>query len=913
MSPTSDSTPLIDGLLTKVTDNDPEETKEWHESLDALIADKGAKRARYILLSMLAQARQKNVTVPTETTTPYINTIDVANEPYFPGDESAERTYRRWLRWNAAVMVTRAQRPGVGVGGHISSYASTATLYEVGFNHFFRGKDHPGGGDHVFFQGHASPGNYARAFIEGRLTEADLDGFRQEESRPAGGRGLPSYPHPRRMEDFWEYPTVSMGLGPSEAIYQAWFDKYLQGAGIKDTSQQHTWAFLGDGEMDEPESRGMLQLAANQQLDNLTFVINCNLQRLDGPVRGNGKIIQELEAFFKGAGWNVIKVIWGRGWDQLLAADKDHALEHLMMETLDGDYQTFKANDGAYIREHFFGRDPRTAELVKDWTDDEIWALQRGGNDYRKMYAAYKAATEHKGQPTVILAHTVKGYLLGGHFAGRNATHQMKKLTLDDLKALRDRLHIPITDEQLEANPKMPPYYRPAADDPSLLYMLDRRRQLGGFIPERRDAGVELELPGDKTYDILKGGSGKQEVASTMAFVRLLKELIKDKGIGRRIVPIVPDESRTFGLESLFPTKKIFNTQGQNYTPVDADMMLSYRESASGQLMHTGINEAGSTSLFQVAGTSYATHGEPMIPVYIFYSMFGFQRTGDSFWAAADQLCRGFVIGATAGRTTLSGEGLQHNDGHSPILASTNPAFKIYDPAYGYEIAHIVERGIEQMYGTKDEDHNVMYYLTVYNEPIHQPAEPANVDVEGIIKGIHKISESPLTSGPKAQLLASGVAVPWAEKAQKLLAEDWGVSADVWSVTSWTELRRDGIAAEEEALLNPNQPARVPYVTQKLAGAAGPIVATTDFASDVPDQIRQFVPNDFATLGADGFGFADTRPGARRFFHIDAESVVVRTLQMLAKRGEVAADVPAKAFAKYDLLNVNANSELEQH
>ena len=913
MSPTSDSTPLIDGLLTKVTDNDPEETKEWHESLDALIADKGAKRARYILLSMLAQARQKNVTVPTETTTPYINTIDVANEPYFPGDESAERTYRRWLRWNAAVMVTRAQRPGVGVGGHISSYASTATLYEVGFNHFFRGKDHPGGGDHVFFQGHASPGNYARAFIEGRLTEADLDGFRQEESRPAGGRGLPSYPHPRRMEDFWEYPTVSMGLGPSEAIYQAWFDKYLQGAGIKDTSQQHTWAFLGDGEMDEPESRGMLQLAANQQLDNLTFVINCNLQRLDGPVRGNGKIIQELEAFFKGAGWNVIKVIWGRGWDQLLAADKDHALEHLMMETLDGDYQTFKANDGAYIREHFFGRDPRTAELVKDWTDDEIWALQRGGNDYRKMYAAYKAAMEHKGQPTVILAHTVKGYLLGGHFAGRNATHQMKKLTLDDLKALRDRLHIPITDEQLEANPKMPPYYRPAADDPSLLYMLDRRRQLGGFIPERRDAGVELELPGDKTYDILKGGSGKQEVASTMAFVRLLKELIKDKGIGRRIVPIVPDESRTFGLESLFPTKKIFNTQGQNYTPVDADMMLSYRESTSGQLMHTGINEAGSVSLFQVAGTSYATHGEPMIPVYIFYSMFGFQRTGDGFWAAADQMCRGFVIGATAGRTTLSGEGLQHNDGHSPILASTNPAFKIYDPAYGYEIAHIVERGIEQMYGTKDEDHNVMYYLTVYNEPIHQPAEPANVDVEGIIKGIHKISESPLTSGPKAQLLASGVAVPWAEKAQKLLAEDWGVSADLWSVTSWTELRRDGVAAEEEALLNPNQPARVPYVTQKLAGAAGPIIATTDYTSDVPDQIRQFVPNDFATLGADGFGFADTRPGARRFFHIDAESVVVRTLQMLAKRGEVAADVPAKAFAKYDLLNVNANSELEQH
>ena len=904
MSPTSDSTPLIDGLLTKVTDNDPEETKEWHESLDALIADKGAKRARYILLSMLAQARQKNVTVPTQMTTPYINTIDVANEPYFPGDESAERTYRRWLRWNAAVMVTRAQRPGVGVGGHISSYASTATLYEVGFNHFFRGKDHPGGGDHVFFQGHASPGNYARAFIEGRLSEADLDGFRQEESRPAGGRGLPSYPHPRRMEDFWEYPTVSMGLGPAEAIYQAWFDKYLQGAGIKDTSQQHTWAFLGDGEMDEPESRGMLQLAASQQLDNLTFVVNCNLQRLDGPVRGNGKIIQELEAFFKGAGWNVIKVVWGRGWDQLLAADKDHALEHLMMETLDGDYQTFKANDGAYVREHFFGRDPRTAELVKDWTDDEIWALQRGGNDYRKMYAAYKAATEHKGQPTVILAHTVKGYLLGGHFAGRNATHQMKKLTVDDLKALRDRLHIPITDEQLEANPKMPPYYRPADDDPSLLYMLDRRRQLGGFIPERRDAGIELELPGDKTYDILKGGSGKQEVASTMAFVRLLKELIKDKGIGRRIVPIIPDESRTFGLESLFPTKKIFNTQGQNYTPVDADMMLSYRESTSGQLMHTGINEAGSVSLFQVAGTSYATHGEPMIPVYIFYSMFGFQRTGDQFWAAGDQLTKGFVIGATAGRTTLAGEGLQHMDGHSQVLAATNHAFVSYDPAYAYEIRHIMADGLQRMYGDADgRDPNVMYYITVYNEPIHQPAEPENVDVEGIIKGIYNVDEHQNFGGPKAQLLASGVGVPWAREARELLARDWGVDAAVWSVTSWNELRRDGLDAEEHNFLHPSEPRRTPYVSTKLAGREGPFVASSDFDRMLPDQIRQWIPGDYHVLGADGFGFSDTRRAARRWYHIDAESMVVRTLAALADKGQVDPSVVQQAIEKYDLFN----------
>lgn len=911
MSPTSDATPLIDGLLTKVNDNDPEETQEWRESLDALIAEKGAPRARFILLSMLAEARKKNVAVPGQTTTPYINTIPVEDEPYFPGDESMERAYRRWLRWNAAVMVTRAQRPGVGVGGHISSYASTATLYEVGFNHFFRGKDHPGGGDHVFFQGHASPGNYARAYIEGRLSEDDLDGFRQEVSHPARGkgRGLPSYPHPRRMEDFWEYPTVSMGLGPAEAIYQAWFDRYLQGAGIKDTSQQRTWAFLGDGEMDEPESRGMLQLAASQQLDNLTFVINCNLQRLDGPVRGNGKIVQELEASFKGAGWNVIKVLWGRGWDQLLAADKDHALEHLMMETLDGDYQTFKANDGAYVREHFFGRDPRTAALVKDWTDEEIWALQRGGNDYRKMYAAYKAATEHKGQPTVILAHTVKGYLLGSHFAGRNATHQMKKLTLDDLKGLRDRLHIPITDEQLEANPKMPPYYRPAADDPALLYMMDRRRQLGGFLPERRDSPRQIQLPGDRPYDTLKGGSGKREVASTMAFVQLLKELIKEDGIGRRIVPIVPDESRTFGLESLFPTKKIFNTQGQNYTPVDAEMMLSYRESTDGQIMHTGINEAGSAALFQVVGTSYATHGEPMIPVYIFYSMFGFQRTADQFWAAGDQLTRGFIMGATAGRTTLAGEGTQHMDGHSPLISATNEAVVTYDPGYAYEIRHIVRDALERWYGPETgRNRDVMYYLTVYNEPISQPAEPEDVDVEGIIKGIHRLSGPADGDGPEVQLLASGVGLPWIEEARRVLAEDWGVRASTWSVTSWNELRRDALAAERENFLNPTGAQRVPFVTSRLQEAQGPFIATSDYDHLVADQIRKWVPGSYHTLGADGFGFSETRPAARRFFLIDSASVVVKALQALADEGKLGRDVVAQAIARYDLTNVNAGT-----
>ena len=898
-------------LLDGFKDIDVEETQEWAESLEDLIKTHGTERAEYILRALLKEAGAKGVKVPTLVKTDYINTIPVDQQPEYPGDEELERQYRAWIRWNAAIMVQRAQKKGIGVGGHISTFAGVADLYEMGQNHFFRGRNHPGGGDQVFFQGHSSPGVYSRAFVEGVLSEEQMDGFRQEKTK--GANGIPSYPHPRCMPEFWQFPTVSMGLGPLNAIHQASFNKYLHNHKIKDTSEQHVWAFLGDGEMDEPESRGALQLAANEHLDNLTFVVNCNLQRLDGPVRGNGKIVQELEAFFRGAGWHVIKVLWGSDYDELLKKDKSGKLIQLMNETLDGDYQTFRGEDGGYIREHFFGKYPETKELVADLTDEQIFNLRLGGHDDKKIYAAYKEAMETMGKPTVILAQSIKGAELGPYFEARNSTHQIKKFTMEALKGFRDHLNIPISDEELEKDLYNPPYYLPEANHPALQYMQARRKELGGYIPGRANTQPEIILPESKVYAQTKKGSGKQTAATTMAFVRLMKDLMRVKGFGHRIAPITPDEARTFGMDSFFPSAKLYNPNGQNYVPVDHQLMLTYTESPEGQIVHVGINEAGATAAFIALGSSYDTHGEPMIPIYIFYSMFGFQRTGDSFWAAADQLCRGFVIGATAGRTTLSGEGLQHNDGHSPILASTNPAFKIYDPAYGYEIAHIVERGIEQMYGTKDEDHNVMYYLTVYNEPIHQPAEPANVDVEGIIKGIHKISESPLTSGPKAQLLASGVAVPWAEKAQQLLAEDWGVSADLWSVTSWTELRRDGIAAEEEALLNPNQPARVPYVTQKLAGAAGPIVATTDFASEVPDQIRQFVPNDFATLGADGFGFADTRPGARRFFHIDAESVVVRTLQMLAKRGEVAADVPAKAFAKYDLLNVNANSELEQH
>jgi pyruvate dehydrogenase E1 component len=897
--------PLINGLLSQVPDVDPEETSEWVESIDGLIDDKGGPRARYVLLNMLKRARERNVAIPADLNTPYVNTIGVHEEPYFPGDEVLERKFRSWNRWNAAVMVTRAQRPGVAVGGHISSYASVATLYEVGLNHFFRGKDHPGGGDQVYFQGHASPGVYSRAFLEGRLTEHQLDGFRQEVSHPGGG--LPSYPHPRLMPDFWEFPTVSMGLGPSSAIYQAWTNKYLHLRGIKDTSQQDVWAFLGDGEMDEPESRGMLQHAAQQNLDNLTFVVNCNLQRLDGPVRGNGKIIQELEAQFRGAGWNVIKVIWGREWDALLNADKDRALVHLMNTTPDGDFQTYRAENGAFIRENFFGRDPRTKALVERMTDDEIWALKRGGHDYRKIFAAYKAAREHTGQPTVILAHTIKGYGLGSGFAGRNATHQMKKLKADELKTLRDSLHIPISDEQIDANPYLPPYYHPGQDDPAIQYLQERRRALGGYVPERRTTHKPLTLPGDKSYELLKKGSGHQEVATTMALVRLFKDLIKDKEIGQRLVPIIPDEARTFGLDSIFPSAKIFNTNGQNYLAVDRDLMLSYKESEAGQIMHTGINEAGSASAFQAVGTSYATHGEPLIPFYFYYSMFGFQRTGDQFWAAGDQMTRGFLVGATAGRTTLTGEGLQHADGHSPLLAGTMPHVVHYDPAYGYEIRHIVKDGLQRMYGDDGRDPDVIYYLTVYNEPIVQPAEPEDVDVEGILKGIYQLSPAE-GDGPRAQILASGVAVPWALEAKKLLAEDWGVQAAVWSVTSWNELRREALAAEEHAFLHPGEEERVPYLTAKLQGAEGPFVATTDYDHLVADQVRQWIPGRYATLGADGFGFSDTRAAARRHFKIDGPSTVVRVLQQLAREGKVAADAPAQAIERYRLHDVTAGT-----
>nr|WP_246568824.1 pyruvate dehydrogenase (acetyl-transferring), homodimeric type [Polymorphospora rubra] len=900
---------MSDGLPSQLPDIDPEETSEWVESLDGVIDDGGAKRARYVMLRLLERARERQVGVPPLTTTDYINTIAPEREPWFPGDEAVERRIRAYIRWNAAMVVHRAQRPEIGVGGHISTYASAASLYEVGMNHFFRGKNHPGGGDHIFFQGHASPGMYARAFLEGRLSQDRLDGFRQELSHAGLGGGLPSYPHPRLMPDFWEFPTVSMGLGGINAVYQARFNRYLHNRGIKDTSDQNVWAFLGDGEMDEPESLGAIGLAAREELDNLTFVINCNLQRLDGPVRGNGKVMQELEAFFRGAGWNVIKVVWGREWDPLLAADTDGALVNLMNTTPDGDYQTYKAESGAYVREHFFGRDPRTRKMVEHLSDDEIWNLKRGGHDYRKLYAAYKAASEHTGQPTVILAKTIKGWTLGQHFEGRNATHQMKKLTLDDLKTFRDRLFLDISDKQLEENPYLPPYFHPGEKSDEMQYLQERRKQLGGFVPSRRTKTVPLAIPESKQFGDVKRGSGKQKIATTMAFVRLLKDVMKDKEFGARWVPIIPDEARTFGMDSLFPTRKIYSPHGQKYTSVDRELFLSYKESTAGQILHEGINEAGSVASFTAAGTSYATHGEPMIPLYIFYSMFGFQRTGDAFWAAADQMARGFVLGATAGRTTLNGEGLQHEDGHSHLLAATNPAVVAYDPAFAFEIAHIVENGLHRMYG--EEQENIFYYLTVYNEPIVQPAEPENVDVEGLLRGIYRYAAAPSVSGgdgsaPRANILASGTGMQWALKAQQLLAQDWGVAADVWSVTSWTELRRDAVECEEHNLLNLGAEPKVPYIASKLADTPGPVVAVSDWMRAVPDLIARWVPGDYTSLGTDGFGLSDTRHALRRHFHVDAESVTVATLAQLARRGEVPASVPAEAAKKYAIDDVNA-------
>ena len=882
---------ISDGLPSQLPDIDPAETQEWLDSLDAVVDSAGRTRARYLMLKLLERAREKAVGVPALRSTDFLNTIPPEREPWFPGDEHVERRVRAYIRWNAAIMVSRANRPEIGVGGHIASYASAASLYEVGFNHFFRGRDHPGGGDQVYFQGHASPGIYARAYLEGRLSQEQLDGFRQE-SRTAS---LPSYPHPRLMPDFWEFPTVSMGLGPISAIYQARFNRYLHNRGIKDTSDQHVWCFLGDGEMDEPESLGAIGVAAREELDNLTFVVNCNLQRLDGPVRGNGKIMHELESSFRCAGWNVVKAVWGREWDDLLARDVDGVLVNAMNTTPDGQFQTYSVESGAYTREHFFGRDPRLRAMVEHLTDEQIRGLPRGGHDYRKVYAAFEAASKHTGQPTVILAHTIKGWTLGKDFEGRNATHQMKKLTKAELKELRDRLLIDISDKALEGD--LPPYFHPGPHSAEIEYMKERRAALGGALPRRSVAGRSLTLPGTEVYDELKAGSGKQPVATTMAFVRLLKDLMKDKEIGARFVPVIPDEARTFGIDAMFPTAKIYSPFGQQYDAVDRELLLSYKESAQGQILHEGISEAGSMASVIAVGTSYATHGEPMIPVYVFYSMFGFQRTGDQMWQMADQLGRGFLLGATAGRTTLNGEGLQHQDGHSMLLASTNPAVVAYDPAFGYEVSFIVEDGLRRMYGPDAED--VFYYLAVYNEPYPQPAMPDVPGLQdGVLRGMYPLSR---VEAPQAQILASGVSVRHALEAQELLKTDWGVGVDLWSVTSWNELRRDALACDQQRLLAPDDAPHTPFVTRQLTGSTGPVVAVSDWMRAVPDQVSRWVPGAWSSLGTDGFGRSDTRAALRRHFHIDPESITVAVLQALAAEGEVAADVPGKAVERYRL------------
>ena len=886
---------ITDGLPTQYPDIDEGETQEWLDSLDAVVDQRGRARGRFLLLKILERARQRNIGIPSLTSTDYINTIPPEREPRFPGNEDVERRIRRFIRWNAAVMVHRANLR-YSVGGHIGTYASAASLFEVGFNHFFRGKDHPGGGDQVFIQGHASPGIYARAYLEGRLTEEQMDRFRRE----VDPGGLSSYPHPRLMPDFWEFPTVSMGLSPLNAIYQARFNRYLHNRGIKDTSDQMVWAFLGDGETSEVEAMGALDVAGREQLDNLVFVVNCNLQQLDGPVRGNGKIIQELEGIFRGNGWNVIKVVWGREWDDLLARDVDGVLVSRMNEVPDGQFQTYTVKPGSYIREDFFGTDPRLKKLVEHLSDEDIERLPRGGHDYRKVYAAFRAASEQTGQPTVILAQTIKGWTLGPDFEARNAVHQMKKLSQKALKTFRDRLELDISDDELEGD--LPPYVHPGTDSEEIEYLQQRRSDLGGYVPDRQPRRyTALSLPEHSAYDELKQGSGNQEVATTMALVRQFKNLFDDDELGPRIVPIIPDEARTFGMDSLFPKLKLYDPHGQTYEPVDREMLLSYEQATDGQMLHEGITEAGAMGSFAAVGTSYATHAVPMIPLYIFYSMFGFQRTADEIWSAADQRTRGFLIGATAGGTTLVGEGLQHMDRGSHLYALTNPAVKAYDPSFAFEIAVIVEHGLKEMYGNgPDSDRDLMYYITVYNEPAKQPPMPEGLDEELIVKGMYRYKEAP-EGTHEAHILSSGTIMFQALRAQELLAQDWDVAADVWSVPGWNELLRDGGECDNYNRLHPEGEQRVPWVTQMLEGTTGPYVAVTDWMKATPTQLADWIPGRYAVLGTDGFGRSDTRERMRRFHLIDAESVVVTVLSELAQDERLGWDVVTKAIDQYGL------------
>ncbi len=882
--------------VSQLVDSDPIETQEWIDSLDAVAAEYGPVRARFLLAKLLERASEVRLGVPGAVTTPYVNTIPLDEQPEFPGDSAIERRIRRFIRWNAAVMVVKANHREKGIGGHLSTFASSATLYEIGYNHFFRGKGAEGGGDHVYLPGHAAPGTYARAFREGRIDENQLDRFRAE----IGGGGLSSYPHPRLMPDFWEFPTVSMGLGPINSIYHARFNKYMQNRGLDDTSKSRVWCFVGDGEVDEPETLGSISLASREGLDNLTWVINCNLQRLDGPVRGNGQIITELEAVFRGAGWNVIKVIWGSGWDELLARDTEGALVGVMGSTVDGEYQRYRAEDGAYVRDHFFGKDPRTKELVSEMSDEAIWGLRRGGLDYRKIYAAYKVATElDNGKPTVILAKTIKGWTLGPDVEGRNATHQIKEMTNKQLLGLRKTLELEndIPEEAL-AGDAVPPYFRPGPGTPEYEYLMARRQELGGPVPERVVPDSSLPLPGDETYAEVMAGSGKVEASTTSAFTRLLRSLARAEGFGPHVVPIVPDEARTFGMDSLFRELKIYASQGQLYEPVDASMLLSYTESQDGQILEEGITEAGSLASWTAAGSSYFTRGIPMVPFFTFYSMFGFQRVGDLIWAASDARVRGFLLGATAGRTTLAGEGLQHQDGHSLVLSSTVPVCQAYDPAFAYEVGTIVQRGIKRMFG--DDPDDVFYYLTLYNENYAQPPRPEGVE-QGIMDGLYKWADAPEGTQQDVTILFSGTANLAAREAQTELAEHYGIGAELWSATSYKKLREQALKVERWNRLHPDREERVPVVNKMLSPSRGPIVAVTDFMTMVPDQVAKWMPRDYIVLGTDGYGRSDSRSALREFFETNTGHVVTAALSGLARSGRIETSVVADAMRRYEI------------
>ena len=877
-------------------DADPTETREWLDALESVLNIEGPERANFLIQQLIYKAQSQGVEVDNLTSTPYKNTIRVEHEKQIPNDEGVSKRIAALIRWNAVAMVLRAGKYAPELGGHIASYASAAILYEVGFNHFFKAQNAQHNGDLIYYQGHSSPGIYARAFLEGRLTEKHLENFRQEVEKD----GLSSYPHPWLMPSFWQFPTVSMGLGPIQAIYQARFLKYLENRGLLRNEHRKVWAFLGDGEMDEPESLGAITVAAREKLDNLIFVVNCNLQRLDGPVRGNGKIIQELESLFKGAGWRVIKVIWGGKWDALFAKDKTSIMQKRMEECVDGDYQAYKANDGAYVRKHFFGKHPELADMVAHMTDDEIWHLNRGGLDQQKVYAAYSEAVRTEGQPTIILAKTIKGFGMGAAGEGMNITHQQKKMTLEQLAHFRDRFSIPITDEQL----KDIPFYRPSEDSPEIRYIRQQREKLGGYLPARYQEMETLEIPSLQAFESLLTDSAGREMSSTMAFVRILSILLKDKNIGQRIVPIIPDESRTFGMEGLFRQIGIYSPVGQLYTPVDREQVMYYREEKNGQIFEEGINEGGAFCSWIAAATSYSSNKLSMIPFYIYYSMFGFQRIGDLAWAAGDMQAKGFLLGGTAGRTTLAGEGLQHQDGHSLLLASTIPNCVAYDPCYAYELAVIIQDGLRRMYSNNE---HIYYYITLMNENYEHPAMPIGAE-EGILKGIYLLSAAEKSKNLRVQLLGSGTILREVEKAKVLLKKDFNIDADVWSVTSFNELRKEALDVEHHNRMNPTAKPKVSYVEKQLQNTSGPIIAATDYMRIVAEQIRPFLNHrDYSTLGTDGYGRSDTRERLRYFFEVNAEFIVIAALEALKKDCSIQAETVKKAFEMYGIRNDKPN------